>query len=487
MRYDTVVKGVVPLFIIEGRNKMSKLQVTEKVNEEQLSERDRRFREESLNGNLWKVILSVGTPLALYQSLNQVFKLLDTMMASHISSESVSAVAYLSQISIFLSSIGTGLAVGAGIKISRAYGEGDYRMVKRRVSSLYAICGVVGAIILAIILPFVEAFLSFAGTPDELIAVGSEYFRVELIVLVVQIFNNVYISVERARGNSKRIMYLNMIVIVIKLAVTALFVYVLDGTLVMISYASLISQLCLFVFGIVNSLKKENNTFGFSIKEITLKKDVVLPMITQSFPVMVEKMAFSFGKTVINAMSVMYGALTVGALGVSNNIGGINTNPQNGFQEGAASVISQNMGAGKTERAISAFKKVLVINVLVGAFFMTLTLLNLDFIATWFDSGDVEFHQLIKDVYGYEAFGAITLGINSAVMALLYGLGKTKTTLWINFSRVFVFRIPVLWMLQNFTDIGAKSLGIVMLVSNISVGVVAVVVAFFEVGRLKKS
>jgi putative MATE family efflux protein len=455
--------------------------------EEQLSERDRKFREESLNGSLWKVILSVGTPLALYQSLNQVFKLLDTMMAAHISSESVSAVAYLSQISIFLSSIGAGLAVGAGIKISRAYGEGDYAMVKKRVSSLYAICAVIGGIILAAILPFVEGFLSLAGTPDELIAVGSEYFRVELIVLVVQIFNNVYISVERARGNSKLIMYLNIIVVLVKLALTAYFVYGLGGNLVMISYATLISQICLLLFGIINSLRKENNTFGFSIKEVTLDKKVVLPMLTQSFPVMVEKMAFSFGKTVINAMSVGYGALTVGALGVSNNIGGINTNPQNGFQEGAASVISQNMGAGKPERAVSALKKVMVINVLVGTFFMVLTLIFLDEIATLFDSGDPAFHQLIKEVYLYESFGAVTLGINSAVMAFLYGIGKTRLTLWINFSRVFVFRIPVLWFLQNFTDIGAKSVGIVMLVSNISVGVVAAVVAFIEVRKIMPS
>ena len=35
----------------------------------------------------------------------------------------------------------------------------------------------------------------------------------------------------------------------------------------------------------------------------------------------------------------------VGAMGVSNNLGGITTNPQNGFQEGAASIISQNLGA----------------------------------------------------------------------------------------------------------------------------------------------
>ena len=451
-----------------------------------LSKRDAEFREESLNGSLWKVILMVGFPLALYQSLNQLFKILDTMMASHISSESVSAVAYLSQISLFLSAIGSGLAVGAGIRISRAYGEGDYDMVKKRVSTLYAICAAVGTLILVTIMPFVESFLRMAKTPEELIAIGAEYFRVELIVIVVQIFNNVYISVERARGNSKRIMYLNMIVIVLKLVFTALFVYGLDGDLVMISYASLISQVSLFLFGIFNSLRQGNNAFGFSLTAISFRKAVVTPMLAQSFPVMVEKMAFSFGKNIINAMSVVYGSLAVGAMGVSNNIGGINTTPQNGFQEGAASIISQNMGAGNRNRAIGAFYRVLLINVLIGAFSMMMTLWNLDFLAGCFDGGDPEFHQMIMGMYRFEAFGAVTLGVNSAVMALLYGLGKTKLTLVINFARVFVFRIPVLLFLQKCTNFGSESMGIVMMVSNICVGILAAVVAVLEIRKLKR-
>ncbi len=47
-----------------------------------LSKRDERFLEQSLNGPMWKVILLVGAPLALYQGLNKLFTILDTMMAS---------------------------------------------------------------------------------------------------------------------------------------------------------------------------------------------------------------------------------------------------------------------------------------------------------------------------------------------------------------------------------------------------------------------
>ena len=205
----------------------------------ELSSRDRRFLDMSLNAPMWKVVLYVGTPLALYQGLAALFTILDTLMASHISKESVSAVAYLSQLRLMLSSVGGGLAVGAGIQISRAYGEGDFLLVRKRVSTLYATSLSVGLLMLAVILPFTGGFLRLAGTPPELITVGRQYFIVQLFVMVVNFLNEVYIAVERARGNARRIFLLNIAVIVVKLSLTALFVYVLESGLVMIAVASL--------------------------------------------------------------------------------------------------------------------------------------------------------------------------------------------------------------------------------------------------------
>ena len=304
-----------------------------------LTAKDERFLENSLNGTMWKVILYVGAPLALYQGLNMLFTILDTMMASHISKESVSAVAYLSQLNLILSAVGGGLAVGAGIQISRAYGEGNLPLVRKRVSSLYVICLAVGIVMLAVILPFTNGFLRLAGTPDELIAVGAQYFVVQLFVMVVNFLNNVYIAVERARGNSRRIMYLNFLVTAVKLSLTAIFVYVLESGLVMIAVASLVSQVTLFAFAIKNSISGDG-AFSFSRDAIAMDAETTKPMITQSIPVVAEKALFAFGKTVVNSMSTVYGATMVGALGVSNNLGGITTNPQNGFQEGASAIIS---------------------------------------------------------------------------------------------------------------------------------------------------
>ncbi len=231
-------------------------------------------------------------------------------------------------------------------------------------------------------------------------------------------------------------------------------------------------------------MNQRDNAFGFSPASISLKGNVTGPMIALSIPVIIEKGALAFGKVIVNSMSTIYSALTVGALGISNNIGGFTTNPQNGFQEGGSAIISQNLGAGEPKRALRAFQCVLVINVVIGFIFMSLSLLFLDQISWLFAGDDKQFLQMISSIYRFEALGAVPLGINAAVLALLYGFGKTRLTLFINFSRVFLYRIPVLWFLQNFTDLGNVSVGIVMGVSNFLTGMTALVIGIYEIRKI---
>jgi putative MATE family efflux protein len=453
-----------------------------------LSEKDRVFREFAINGNMWKLIFKVCTPLAVFQFINHIFNILDTMMASHISADAVSAVAYLSQLQSLVAAVGTGLAIGGSLKISTAYGAGDYGLVKKRVSTLVCLCMGFGLVVL-MALPFIPQILRLANTPEEFITIGSQYFTVTLGATVINFINNVYIAIERARGKTKRIMYLNLMIIVLKLSITAVFIYVLNAGVVMIAAATLISQLVLLLFAI-RYLVGKKDAFGFQLRFITFKKIVIAPMIQISIPVIAEKAAFAMGKTVINSMSKNYGPVTVGALGISNNICGTTTSLQNGIQDGGASIISQNAGAGRSDRIWGAFWRLAVFNVAVGIVGYSLINIFLEPISYLFANSreglDVEFQQMIMKVCRYDSLGGcIPLGLNSAIMALFLGLGYTKLTLLCNFCRVFVFRIPVLWGLQHFTELGSESVGIVMMVSNIATTMMSVVTCFF-VSRFMK-
>lgn len=449
-----------------------------------LSPKDEAFRNFALTGNLWSVFLHVGIPLALYQSLSQLFKILDSLMAAHVSAKAVSAVAYLSQINLTLSAIGEGLAIGSSLKISEAYGAGDYQLVKSRISTLFGLCTLLAGMVMLLI-PFTTQFLQLANTPPELIHIGKQYFILELIGLMISFFNNIYIAVERARGNSKRILHLNFCAIVVKLSLTTLFVYVFNLGITMIAFATIISQLIILTTAFIN-MRQADNAFGFSMQTISFKKNVVAPMISLSIPVMAERIAFSFGKVIVNSMSTVYGTLTVGALGISNNISGMINNPQTGFKDGGAAIISQNLGAQKTERALEVFKRNLITSIIIGTIGHILTIGFLGPISSIFANGDMEFAKLISTVYFYEAIACIPLGINSANMALLYGFGYTKLTLIINFSRVLIFRVPILWALQHFTSLGSMSVGIVMSASNILTAVLSSIIVLIVIRQICK-
>lgn len=445
-----------------------------------VSKRDESFREYALTGPVWRVLLAVCLPLALYQALQSIFGILDTLMASHISADSVSAVAVLNQIKSMISAVGGGLSMGGCIKISESYGKGDYDAVRRQVSTLYAITVAVGMVIIGLLIPFARPFLLLLRTPKELIDTGIGYFRVEILTLVVIFFNNVYIATEKARGNSKKILTLNLAVILTKLSLTALFVYVLDRGVMMIAVATLCGQLVLLAYALT-TMPRDEGAFRFSFQSIHLKGSTVGPMLNLSYPVAAEKMLFQAGKVTVNAMAGWYGKLTAGALGISNNIGGLTTGWQSGVQDGAAPLISQNRGAGKYRRTLKLYACLMVVNVAIGLIGLALVSQTLPWLAQVFAQSknefDPVFRDMIVDIHRFEMLGYVTLGMHASTMALLLGYGYTKLTMTLNIMRVFVFRVPVLWCLQRFTQLGPEAVGVTMMVSNISVGVCAVLFA----------
>ena len=453
------------------------------------SKKDEQYRQYALSAPPMKVLASACLPLALYQALQSIFKIFDALLASHIGAEAVSAVSCLSQITLMITAIGSGLAIGGSIKISEAYGRGDDTQVRERVATVYAMAIIVSLLVVATLVPFAVPFLRLLKTPEDLISTGVGYFRVEILTLVVSFFNTVYIAIERSRGHAKKILHLNLVIILVKLALSALFVFVMKGGLIMIATATLIGQL-LILFYAIFTMPRDEGAFRFSVRNIRLNKPTVGPLLNLAYPVSAEKMLFAAGKVIVNSMSGVYGALTVGALGISNNIGGLTTSWHMGFTDGTAPLISQNRGAGKYRRTLQLFYSLLAIDVAIGVIGLTLVSWGLPWLANIFAQSesnfDAGFRDMIIEIHKWEMLGYITLGINSATLALLLGYGYTKLTMLLNVARVFVYRVPVLWAFQNFTSVGAEAVGMTMMVSNVCTGLTAAVIAVPVVLKIRR-
>ena len=450
---------------------------------------EEQFRKYSTTGNLYMIIMRVGTPLAIFALFNSLFSLLDTMMASHIGTIAVSTVAYINQLRMILNSVGSGLITGAMILINRAFGADDREKAGALLCRLVRLIIITSALFLLLI-PFIPQILRLIATPEEFIDEGSEYFAVMIAATIVNFINLVYINVEKTRGGTGIIMVLNIVTMMLKLLLTALFIYVLEGGIIFIALATLITQSLFAVYSAVR-LGDRNSIFTVSVKGILRReKGLGRKIIGIAYPVTVEDAAFSLGKTVVNSMASVYGAEIIGALGISNNVCGIATNLENGYSDSSSAIVSQNIGAGKYIRAVDAYRANIVITFIVSLISAAVLWIFqnplISIFATSRTGIDMEFMSTIKGIFIYDLLGCLALSLNGAGMDFLLGMGKTKITLVLNFCRIFLLRIPVLYILQRIISDGDTVLGVMMMISNCSIALLTTAVCIREAGKLRE-
>lgn len=450
---------------------------------------DEKQRRNVLTGNIFKAIIYIMAPLFFYQLIINFYNLIDQMMVSSINSESVSAVATISQIKNLISSIGSGLAAGGTLVVARLYGAGRVDEARKNANVMFTMASVVCLIIIAIMVPFSNQILSLAKVPDELIKISSSYFKLQLFEQVLIVFNSIFISLEKAKCNTKIIFISNIVIMILKLSLNSLFIYGFKTTnLVYVELASLLSQLAMLVIGCFYLFSK-NNIFRINIKELSLKWQNVKKIIVISFPLFLGRFVMSFGKVTVNAMCGVYGALTVGALGISNNLGGVVTGPCLAIEETESTMISQNLGNRNMRRCLKIFG----VNAIISFVWATLGFLFIrvifqDEIIRLFNLSNqsAEFEQMIKDIFYYDCLTIPALAINYVILGILYGYGQTFLATVNNLLRIAT-RIISLWVLQTyFPEIGAEAAGISMGISNIIIAVFAVIFFIIFIIKIKK-
>ena len=235
-------------------------------------------------------------------------------------------------------------------------------------------------------------------------------------------------------------------------------------------------------------LFNKNNIFRITFKELSLKWEYVKKIIVISFPLFLGKFVFSLGKVTVNAMCGVYGSLTVGALGLSNNICGVVTSPFLTFEDTTSAIVSQNLGNKNMKRCLKTFFiSSLYISIWAIIGFLCVRVFFQDEIISLFNlkNDSAEFVLMIKEIFYYDCITIPALAFNTAVLGILYGYGQTVLATINNFLRIAI-RIGTLWYLQSFhPEIGHEAAGISMGISNVAIAIIAVLCLVFFLLKVK--
>lgn len=447
------------------------------MGETTVSKKDQTRREFILSGKPMAVVLSISLPLMALGAFSYISSVIDTVVVAATDNNAVSSVVMISQIKQLISALGAGFATGSSIIVSRLIGRGEYDKAKKAANTTLEVFFGLAVLLIAVIEIFAVGILKLGRLDDNMIATGIGYFRVQIVSIGVGLFNQVFMGLEKARGAMKNITLINIMSMALKLMFTIVFVNLLHLGTTWVAGGTLCADISVTIYALVNLIRK-NYLFKFNPKNVMFSVDFFKPLCSLSIPVSLGKFVFSMGKVIVNGLAIDYGPDAPGALGISNQISGSVTHLTTYSEDSESSIISYNLSQKYYSRMIKVFFCTLTVNLVITTIgFILLTVFSAPISMFFAGDGGAEKAALIEKIFSYERVGIIALGVNSAVNGLIYGLGYTKLSMICNLSRLFVFRIPsMLIMINCFPDMGAESLGIAMLISNVGIGLMSVVI-----------
>ncbi len=464
-----------------------------KIEKALTSEKKRRYQ--ILNGNMLSTILMICIPLAIYAFFNSLYNLVDQIMANNISSKAVSNIAVISQLKNALNAFGAGLAGGGAVLVARYYGAGDIENAKKCSANLFLMSLILSAIIIILLMPLAYPILAIAQTPEINDGVIL-YFDLCMIEMVFTAINNIFMGLEKIKGNSKKLLLLNVMMLVIKLIFNVLFIYGFKvKTIYFLEIASIIGQLSLFSIAIFVMFSRKN-MLQIKVSNMRPRAIYIKPIIKLSIPIFLGKFVMNIGKTIVNALcGSYYGAATdgliTGALGISNNLTGLVTSTTGVFEEGQSTVVSQNIGNKNLRRTIKAFKSAMLsvfVICLIG--FVLVSFVFLDPLTNLFThvkdaENGAKLARYVKEIYFYDCWSIPALGLTSVLLGLLYGYGKTFLSSILNFSRIGIRIVSLI--ICHASGIDYRAAGISMGISNVLIAVMSLVALIIFLTKLNKN
>ena len=444
-------------------------------------------REYLLEGNMWKVVLSISLPMVFYNLCNYFYGIYDMMLVQSAGIGDAADIVVLDQIKNMISTIGGALATGGGIMVARRYGAKQLDDARKCANTLFTMAMVV-ALVTLVFIPAGVPFLTLFNTDQTIIDNSIGYFNVQILTLVVTTMNSAMISMEKAKGNTKQLLCLNLGVIVIKVSLTTLFVYgpFENVTNTWLAVSTLIAQLFLFSCGLFLCFRR-SNILRIRIRDWNFGKYEVSSIVRLAVPVFIGNFLFSFGKVYVNAAATkQYGKMCVGALGISNTMAGLFTNITNTTADCGATIVSQNFGNKNGARIRKFFKVNLCYVTLVSVIGTIIMFTMKEQVAAFFAPNSLLYQEMIVNIFAWECFDIAFLGFSHTANALFNGFGKTKATMVFSMVRLFALRVPILLLLMHVVKMDYSACGVAMFASNTIIGIIQLAASSWYCIKLDK-
>ena len=317
---------------------------------------------------LWRFLL----PMMFSVAFQQIYNIADSMIAGRFAGEdALAAVGASYPITVIFMAFAVGMNLGASVIVSRLFGAGDRKGVKRAVTTAFA-----SSLSLAVILTvygyfFCRNMMEWIHTPQNIMQDGVLYLKIYVFGLIFLMLYNVCTGIFTALGDSRTPLWFLLGSSAGNIVLDLLFVAKLHWGVAGVAWATFIAQGISAVLALVTLLARLQKFAGTERVPLFDRK-LFVQILAIAVPSILQQSVLSVGNLFVHDIVNRYGSAVVA--GYSGAIK-LNTFAINIFMtlgSCLSSYTAQNIGAGKQERIPMGFRTGLKLSELTALPFVVL-------------------------------------------------------------------------------------------------------------------
>lgn len=302
-------------------------------------------------GPIGKQILQFTVPLLLGNIFQQFYNAADTVIVGKfVGREALAAVGSSGALINLLVSILMGVAVGAGVVVSRYYGAKQYTEMRATIHTTIAFGLISGAAMSVLGVAITPVILRWMQTPENVMASSVLYFRIYFAGVLTTVMYNIGSGIYRALGDSKRPLYFLIISTIINIILDLLFVAVFHMGVGGAAIATVVAQGLSMVL-VFYKMMREDTVYRVSWREIRIHKRFLRQIIAIGLPSGIQNGIVSLSNVVVQSNINSFGDIAMAGCGAYNKLDGFALLPAGSFSLALSTFVSQNIGAEQYDRA----------------------------------------------------------------------------------------------------------------------------------------
>lgn len=428
-----------------------------------------------VKGDIDRVIFTIAAPLMINNLIRTLYTLTDGLFVARLSELDFAATSFVWPLNYVFISLGLGLGVGATSLIAQLLGADRESRAEDYVTN-----GIIMSIVLGFVLSAIGFFASdfmvrLMGAEGELLTKSVAYLRISFIGLFFDFVFFSFQAILASQGMTRSITFISLVSSVTNIVLDPLFIF--DRTPIFglrglgwgiegAAWATVMSKLVLFVLALYILARDSRLKVSLSPKRSDFS--IMKHIMKISLPSALGNGGSALGFTMLNSLITSYGTTTLAAYSMVNRITDLFTQPANGIGGALTSIIGQNMGAEEYDRAKAIFRRALLIISIFSLIGLVVIISFRNPLLSLFIK-DMTNTELVSEASEYLIFSAFIIffmGYYSSLTGFFQGTGHTSYSMYMSAGRLWVLRLPIIWVFSRFTNLGSTGIWIAMLLSN---------------------